>query len=140
MRKFIFIFFILCISSVQAQNPAFNAIMKNMKAQETCWNKGDVEGYMAYYWNSDSLKFIGKSGITYGWKTTLEHYKKSYPDKATMGTLTFSDIKIKWIKRKLVMVTGSWKLSREKDTLSGYYSLFWKKIKHKWYIIIDHTS
>lgn len=111
-----------------------------MKAQESSWNNGDIEGYMAYYWNSDSLKFIGKSSITYGWKTTLEHYKKSYPDKAAMGTLTFSDIKLQQIKRKHVIVTGSWKLTREKDVLQGYYTLLWKKIKRKWYIIIDNTS
>lgn len=123
-----------------SQQKAFEFILKNMKAQEAAWNNGDIEGYMNYYWNSDSLKFIGKSGITYGWKTTREHYKESYPDKATMGTLTFSDIKLERIERNLVMLTGSWKLVREKDTLSGYYSLFWKRIRGKWLIIIDHTS
>lgn len=125
---------------MQAQNKSFEIIHKNLKAQEACWNNADLEGYMAYYWNSDSLKFIGKSGITYGWKTTLEHYKTSYPDKASMGILNFSDIKFFRIKRKLIMVTGGWKLAREKDVLEGYYSLLWKKIKGDWKIIIDHTS
>jgi hypothetical protein len=138
----IFLFFLYSYPSFsQKENAkAFFSIQKNMQAQESSWNSGDVDGYMAYYWNSDSLKFIGKSGITYGWKTTLEHYKKSYPDKAAMGKLIFADLKMEKIKRKLVMVTGSWKLTREKDTLQGYYSLLWKKINGNWYIIVDHTS
>ena len=26
------------------------------------------------------------------------------------------------------------------NSLSGYYSLLWKKVKGKWLIIVDHTS
>jgi len=115
-------------------------ILNSLKAQEAAWNDGNIEGYMAYYWNSDSLKFIGKSGITYGWKTTLDHYKKVYPDKAAMGKLIFAEIRMKKIKCKMIMVTGSWKLERDKDNLSGYFSLLWKKTKGKWLIIADHTS
>lgn len=144
LKKYALIFFLFFFSGLSLaqknQNKAFEIILTNMCSQEASWNNGDIEGYMSCYWDSDSLKFIGKSGITYGWKTTLEHYKKSYPDKTAMGTLTFSDIRIKRIKRKLVMVTGSWRLTREKDILQGYYSLFWKKIKGKWVIVIDHTS
>jgi len=111
-----------------------------MSAQEKAWNNGDVEGYMAYYWRSDSLKFIGKSGITYGWETTLQHYKKSYPDKASMGKLIFSEIKMQKISCRIIMVTGKWKLERSNDELAGFYSLLWKKINGKWLIIVDHTS
>jgi len=111
-----------------------------MSEQEKAWNKGDIDGYMAYYWNSDSLKFISKAGVTYGWKTILGHYKTAYPDATTMGKLTFGDIKVKKLSCHLAMVTGSWKVERSKDNLSGYYSLIWKKIKGKWLIIADHTS
>jgi hypothetical protein len=57
-----------------------------------------------------------------------------------MGTLNFDEIKIFPIRKNMVMVTGSWKLKRDKDELGGYYSLLWKKIKGKWFIIVDHTS
>ena len=41
------------------------------------------------YWKNDLFKFYGANGITYGWKNTFERYKKAYPTKAYMGTLTF---------------------------------------------------
>ncbi|MBZ0100187.1 MAG: DUF4440 domain-containing protein, partial [Taibaiella sp.] len=56
------------------------------------WNRGDIDGYMQGYWNSDSLVFIGSKGPVYGYKPTLERYKTSYPDKEKMGKLDFSDL------------------------------------------------
>ena len=46
-----------------------------LQKQTEAWNRGDVEGFMEGYWKSDSLMFIGKSGITYGWQKTLDNYK-----------------------------------------------------------------
>ncbi len=84
--------------------------------------------------------YIYAIGITYGWYATLEKYQKSYPDKAAMGVLSFGDIKITSLSRKLILVTGSWELKRVNDELKGYYSLIWEKIKGKWVIIVDHSS
>ena len=55
-----------------------------VKQQETDWNAGNIPGFMEGYWRSDSLTFIGSKGLTMGWQKTLDNYKKSYPDKATM--------------------------------------------------------
>jgi len=41
-----------------------------MNEQEKSWNSGDIDDFMSKYWNDDSLIFIGKSGINYGWKKT----------------------------------------------------------------------
>lgn len=142
-KKF-FISFILifCSTSLFSQcfKSADKAILTNLKYQQDCWNKGDIKSYMSVYWNSDSLKFIGKSGITYGWKETLAHYEKSYPDKATMGQLAFSEITIIKLNRKTAYCIGKWYLTRKVDSVGGYFSLIWNRIHGKWVIVIDHTS
>ena len=76
-------------NSSPLNNSKNEEILKIMKQQEDCWNEGDLECFMKGYWKSDSLKFIGKKGITYGWGNTLERYRKNYPDKESMGTLKF---------------------------------------------------
>ena len=111
-----------------------------MHEQQIAWNKGDIDGFMSSYWNDDSLKFIGKNGITHGWKNTLENYKKSYPDKATMGELTFTIINVDKLSDTSCYVVGKWDLKREKGDVGGYYTLLWKKINGKWVIVIDYTS
>ena len=96
---------------------------------------------MAGYWKSDSLVFIGKSGLTYGFDKTLANYKKNYPDKATMGILEFDIKKVEKINRKVYFVIGKWHLTRkEKGDIGGHYSLIFKRIKGIWTIISDHSS
>ena len=87
-------------------------IEQKMNSQEDAWNRGDLEGFMNGYWHSDSLKFIGKAGLTYGWDTTLANYKKSYPDTDAMGRLTFDNLSIEMIDSDVILVIGKWMLAQ----------------------------
>ncbi len=111
-----------------------------MNKQQEAWNKFDIEGFMLHYWKSDSLKFIGSKGLTYGWQNTLDNYKKSYPDKAAMGQLEFKINSAELLGKKAVYVIGKWILHRGEKSVGGYYTLLWKKLEGKWVIVADHTS
>lgn len=124
---------------INAQRHPERLITKAMKEQQEAWNAGNIEGFMAHYWKSDSLKFIGSKGITYGWQKTLDNYKKSYPDKKAMGQLTFTFVEVKQLSRQCVYVIGKWALEKEKP-VSGYFTLLWQKREGRWVIIADHTS
>lgn len=115
-------------------------ITQNMHEQELAWNKGDLEGFMSAYSKSDSLKFIGKNGITYGWQNILDNYKKSYPDKAAMGTLDFIITSIDQPCAGAAIVIGKWHLKKEKGDVSGYFTLVWRRTETRWVITMDHTS
>jgi hypothetical protein len=86
------------------------------------------------------LQFIGSSGPTYGWQTTLENYKKNYPDSDAMGKLRFDILNMNQRSKKVVSVVGKFTLMRKNDEPSGYFLLIWQKIKGKWVIVADHTS
>ena len=122
--------------------PVVSQISSKMKQQEMAWNKGDIEGFMKYYWQSDSLTFVGKNGIQNGWEKTLANYNKSYPDKASMGNLTFSNLSIEKIDTNTYLVLGRWELKRENNfkDLNGIYSLIWQIKGKDWVIISDHSS
>ncbi len=121
-------------------SPDVLAIEKVLATQAIAWNEGNIEKFMEGYWNSDSLSFVGKNGVTKGWKATLERYKKTYPDKASMGNLVFTLISKEKLGPENYLIIGKWDLQREKDSVGGHFSLVWKKIKGHWYIISDHTS
>lgn len=123
-----------------AQSKTEQKIIQVLKTQDAEWNKGNIEGFMQTYWNSDSLMFIGKTGVTYGWKNTLNNYKKGYPDTSAMGKLDFTLIDIKKLSRKYYHVVGKWHLTRSIGNLQGHFTLLLKKIKGKWVIIADHSS
>lgn len=121
------------------QNKDMEEIQKVMSLQEIAWNEGNIEQFMDGYWKSDSLMVIGKNGIKYGWQTTLDNYRVSYPDKTAMGKLNFEILKLE-VNGNSAYILGKWKLIRNEDTPNGYFTLYWKKIEGKWVITIDHTS
>lgn len=125
---------------VNAQKSAEKTIRDIMAKQEAAWNRGDQEGFMSGYWQSDSLKFIGSRGLTYGWNQTLANYKKGYPTPEAMGQLKFTILSVELLSSKSAYVVGKWHLARTAGDLSGHYTLLWKKIKGKWVIVADHSS
>lgn len=116
------------------------AIRRVMAQQEQDWNKGDIRAFMRGYWNNDSMMFVGKKGPTYGYQRTLDNYLKSYPDAPTMGKLRFELISIRPLGRNYALLVGSWHLQREMGDLGGSFSLVFRRLKGRWYIIADHTS
>jgi len=131
---------LLSFQQVFSQSSDETQVRKVLNDQVQAWNNGNIESFMDGYWKSDSLMFIGKSGVTYGWKNTLANYKKNYPDTATMGKLRFNLLNVKKLSAEYFQVVGKWFLKRSVGDIGGYYSLLFRKIKNKWVIIADHTS
>lgn len=130
--------FLYHVSHAQYTDEA--AIKQLLGRQTKAWNKGSIEEFMKGYWQSDSLMFIGKSGLKYGYTTTLKNYKKNYPDTAAMGKLRFELLQLTSLSAECYFVIGKFYLRRTAGDLSGHFSLLFRKIKNAWYIIADHTS
>jgi ketosteroid isomerase-like protein len=119
---------------------ARRAIRQVMDDQTTAWNRGDIEGFMAGYWNSPELKFVSGENVTKGWQPTLDRYKKSYDTRDKMGLLSFSDLEITILSKDAAVVLGSWSLQRQTDRPHGKFTLIFRKFKAGWRIVHDHTS
>ncbi|MER3464193.1 MAG: DUF4440 domain-containing protein [Chitinophagaceae bacterium] len=133
----------LCLSTFflsKAQSADEKAIRHLLNEQTRAWNKGNIEGFMQGYWKSDSLLFIGKTGVHRGWQQTLNNYKKDYPDTTAMGKLKFDIILVKKLSADYYYVVGKWMLARTVGDLSGHYDLLFRKIRGKWVIVSDHSS
>ncbi|MBL7738362.1 MAG: nuclear transport factor 2 family protein [Chitinophagaceae bacterium] len=140
MEKLLLLPLLLLVMQLSAQSKNETAIRQSLNEQIACWNRGDLESFMKTYWQNDSLLFIGKSGITYGWKNTLKNYQKGYPDTAAMGKLSFTILHTKRISAAYYHVTGKWHLQRSIGNLEGHFTLLFRKIKRKWLIVADHSS
>ena len=142
MNKIILLLLIVfcSISSSNAQSADEKAIQNAMNEQLAAWNAGDINRFMETYWQNDSLMFIGKSGVTYGWQGTKESYQKGYPDTAAMGKLDFKILQVKRLSVLYFFVVGKWHLKRTAGDLGGHFTLLFKKVKDKWVIVADHSS
>ena len=130
--------------SAQATNQAEAEIRTVLEKQVAAWNRGDKEAFMLGYWQNDSLRFVGKSGVTQGWQATLERYQKNYPDKAAMGTLRFDLLSVDLLGADAAYVLGRFTLVRgaadKPETQSGMFSLVFRRKQGRWKIVLDHTS
>jgi ketosteroid isomerase-like protein len=140
--KYLLIILVGLLSSFTtlAQSKDEQAIRKVMNKQVNAWNSGDIDAFMTTYWKNDSLLFVGSKGPIYGWQTTLDSYKKSYPDTVAMGKLNFEILRIEFLSYNYSFVLGKWHLTRSLGDIGGYFTLLFRKIKKQWVIVADHTS
>lgn len=121
-------------------NAAPTRIRTILDQQARDWNRGDIDAFMQAYWHSEDLTFSAQGRTTRGWDATRERYHRRYPDRAAMGTLTFSDLRVTPLNPDAALVLGRWHLARHEDTLGGNFSLVFRRIDGRWQIIHDHTS
>ena len=127
-------------SSTSTYESSKKEITTMMLQQAEDWTKGDIEAFMQGYIKSQSLKFVGSSGLTYGWQQTFENYKKNYPTKEHIGTLTFKLLEFDQLDDDVFLVIGEFHLKRTVGDANGMFSIILKRIKGEWKIIADHSS
>ena len=132
---FLTLIFYACSSSTEKQDK--KDILAIMNTQQKAWSKHDLEGFMQGYWKSDSLKFYGSNGITYGWQKTLANYKKGYPTPNHSGTLKFTINAITKIDKASYYVMGEYHLTRKVGDANGIFMIIFRKINGEWKIVAD---
>ena len=140
MKLLLTILTTLTLLTAHSQSKDEQAIRSVLANQTKYWNKGNIEAFMQGYWKSDSLLFVGRTGPKFGFNTTLENYKKNYPDTVVMGKLSFDILKVEKLSPNHYFVLGKFMLKRSIGDLSGYYTLLFRKINNQWVIVADHSS
>jgi len=116
------------------------SISQVLKDQEKAWNDGDIDKFMQGYLKSDNIVFTGSNGSIYGWEETKKRYLNKYSNRTLMGRLKFRIINFQKLSDNIIQMQGSFYLKRKIDDSKGFFSLIWKKVDKKWFIISDHTS
>ena len=116
------------------------AILTLLNDQTAAWNRGDIDGFMNGYWNSNQTEFVSSDGVSHGWQALLERYRRGYPDRKAMGHLTFSDLEIRVECSTAAYALGEYHLQRENDNPSGVFTLNFRKFPEGWRVVVDHTT
>jgi len=140
MKTILWVAFFLSTLAAGAQDEDRQTILRILDKQTRAWNRGDLDNFMVGYWNSDSLMYVGKNGITYGYKPTLENYKRNYNGPEQMGKLSFEIIHVNRLSPEYYQVVGKWFLKRQVGDVGGHYTLLFRKINGEWVIVSDHSS
>lgn len=119
-----------------------SAVRQVLQRQQEAWNRHDLDGFMAGYWNSPQLTFFSGARVTSGWQPTLDHYRKSYQSEGReMGKLEFSDLNIEALAPDAAFVRGAWKVTMpDAKTPHGLFTLIFRRFADGWKVVHDHTS
>lgn len=143
MKKLITLLCLICAFYSYGQHNEqadIKAINKVLKKQRIAWSNNNLEEFMQGYWKSDSLKFYGANGVTYGWDNTLERYQKAYPTEDHTGKLNFRINDITKIYEDAYYVLGEYHIKRNVGNADGIFMIIFKRIQGEWKIIADTSS
>ncbi|MBB5327539.1 YybH family protein [Tunturiibacter gelidoferens] len=117
-------------------------VIKVLLAQEAAWNKGDLTAFASGYKDSPDTLFIGHQ-LSRGYAGMVDQYKRDYPTRAAMGTLSFTDLEVHPLDENFAVCIGKYHLDRAKKdggNAGGIFSLVLEKTTDGWRIIVDHTT
>ena len=118
------------------------AVIKVLTKQENAWNRGDLNEFATGYKNSPDTLFIGHQ-VSRGYEQMLADYRRNYPNKDAMGTLSFTELEAHILDEHYAVVVGHYHLDRGKKAggnAEGIFSLVLEKTDAGWKIIVDHTT
>ena len=112
------------------------------EAQVAAWNRANLDGYMAAYWNSPDLVFFSNASETRGWQATLDRYRTRYQGEGKqMGTLDFPQLDLTALGAEAVPARGRWRLKMpDGKELTGMTSVVFRKLPEGWRNVHDHST
>jgi beta-aspartyl-peptidase (threonine type) len=112
-----------------------------LDAQVAAWNRGDVDGFMAGYWNDENLFYISGGKSVQGFNSLKERYATAYQGEGKeMGKLKFAELHIEPIGLDAALVRGRWEVTTSKESVGGWFTLLFRHSSDGWKIVHDHTS
>lgn len=130
-----------CCTTLPEKQREEARIQSVLETQIREWNNGNLAGFMETYARSETTRFASGGNLQRGWQAVYDRYRASYPDRATMGQVTFSKIEVDRLSPDAAIAFGEWRLDREKgDAPHGLFTLLLRKQGGHWRIVHDHTS
>jgi ketosteroid isomerase-like protein len=139
MRAILFVVIFL-VASASYAGDAEMEIRQLLKVQDEAWNRGDLDGFIAPYDDTNHLVFLSSVEIRSA-KELKERYEKRYKSgKADFGKLSFSQLQVEELAPGLARAWGRWAVEQKDKKSEGWFTLILQKKGDQWRIIHDHSS
>lgn len=115
-----------------------------LHASALAWNRGDLEGFLEPYENSDRVSFAGRNAFIQGFERLRATYAGGYWETGgPVDSLSFEVIEVRPLDDTAALMLGRYRLSdRTSGALAstGIFSLVFVHADDGWKITHDHTS
>jgi len=121
-------------------NNEIAAIKAMLDAQAQAWSRGDLDGYLHYFWHDERLYYASTNVLVRGYDAVRASYAARYGEGAQLGQLRFSDINIELLSADTAMVMGRFHVTEAKLPASGTYLIVLRKLPEGWRVVADQLA
>jgi len=129
---------------------ARQAVTDLLNMQAEAWSRGDLDTFCSVY--ADDAAFLSTTGLTRGRQEILDRYRRRYPDRSAMGTLSLELLEFSPARGVEVSMLGDsrpgsihgasvvarWTLSYpDRDAATGLTMLAMRRDGERWIIVHD---
>ena len=104
------------------------------------WNRGDIDGYLADYWNSDKVRWVSEGTVSYGFESIATAFRARFNSPDNMGKLEVADLDIQLLGENDALAFGAWIQTTLRARRHGVFTVHLKKMDGEWLIVSDHSS
>jgi ketosteroid isomerase-like protein len=115
-------------------------IRDRFKEATEAWNRGDLNAYLAGYWDSEETRWISGGMLIRGVEAIRARYKSLYDSPEKLGKLEVKDLETDILTDSDTLVVGKWSHTAGQLARVGVFTIHMKKIQGEWVIATDHAS
>ena len=94
--------------------PEIRALLDRQVAD---WNRKDLDGFLAGYWDSPKVVFLSGGERSEGFAAMRDRYRRNYQAEGKeMGTLKFSGVEVERLGTDSAFARGRWELTKSDGT------------------------
>ena len=115
--------------------------VRALQAQQSAWNRGDLESSLDAYCDTAEITWVSRSGISRGFERFAAAMRQDFADPARMGRFELEVLDARQAGGDGALVTLRWSISRGAERLMGGVSTqLWQPCRGRLRIVFEHAS
>ncbi|MDO9222813.1 MAG: nuclear transport factor 2 family protein [Caulobacter sp.] len=136
---------IALVASLILAGPAFagpsDEARKGLAAQVEAWNRDDMDGALALYWNAPDIVWVNRRGLERGFVEFARAMRAEAAANPDLGDYQVEVLDSRDLGPDSALLVIRWSISRDgKRLMGGISTQIWRQIDGLWVVVFEHAS
>jgi hypothetical protein len=132
---------LLVAIALAAPPPVTDSAVRALEAQQSAWNRGDLESSLDAYCGTPEMTWASRSGVSRGFEAFARAMRQDFSDRSSMGRFALEVLDTRPVGADGALVTLRWSISRGEERLMGGVSTqLWQPCRGQLRIVFEHAS
>ncbi len=112
-----------------------------LAAQVEAWNRDDLDGALALYWNSPDIVWANRKGIERGFADFAAAMRAEAAANPDLGEYQVEVLEARDLAPDSALLVIRWSITRDgKRLMGGVSTQIWRPIGGAWVVVFEHAS